>query len=80
MYPSFSEPLQLGGTVDLQTISTPSSFIPRAINSKVKVHVLGKSVNVFEVSKKDQQFFILNLIIKAQISTKAITNFTRVQI
>lgn len=30
-------------------ISTPSSFIPRAINSKVNLHILGKSLNLFEV-------------------------------
>ena len=41
----------MGGTVDFQMISTPSSFIPRALNSKVKVHVLGKSLNLFEVSE-----------------------------
>ena len=42
----------MGSAVDLRMISTPSSFIPRAINSKVKLHtgMLGKSLNLFEVS------------------------------
>ena len=37
--------------MDFQMISTPSSFIPRALNTKVNMHVLGKSLNLFEVSK-----------------------------
>lgn len=41
----------MGGSVDFQMISTPSSIIPRALNTKVKMHVLGKSLNLFEVSK-----------------------------
>lgn len=45
----FTELVQLGGRADLQTIFTPSSFLPRAVTSKVKVHVLGRSVNLFEV-------------------------------
>lgn len=45
-----SELLQMGGSVDLQMISTPSSIIPRALNTKVKMQVLGKSLNLFEVS------------------------------
>ncbi|CAH3156874.1 unnamed protein product [Pocillopora meandrina] len=46
----FSDLLQMGSSVDLRMISTPSSFIPRAINSKVKLHtgMLGKSLNLFE--------------------------------
>ena len=45
-----SELLQMGGSLDLQMISTPSSIIPRAFNTKVKMQVLGKSLNLFEVS------------------------------
>ena len=37
--------------MDLQMISTPSSIIPRALNTKVKMQVLGKSFNLFEVGK-----------------------------
>lgn len=46
----FSDLLQMGSSADLRMISTPSSFIPRAINSKVKLHtgLLGKSLNLFE--------------------------------
>lgn len=40
----------MGGSVDLQMISTPSSIIPRDLNTKVKMQVLGKSLNLFEVS------------------------------
>ena len=40
----------MGGSVDLQMISTPSSIIPRALNTKVKMQILGKSLNLFEVS------------------------------
>ena len=46
-----SELLQMGGSVDFQMISTPSSIVPRALNTKVKMQVLGKSLNLFEVGK-----------------------------
>ncbi|XP_074612059.1 vitellogenin-2-like isoform X3 [Acropora palmata] len=44
----YSEPLQLGGSFDLQTLYTPSSFLPRAITSKLKIQLLGRSMNLFE--------------------------------
>ncbi|CAH3178702.1 unnamed protein product, partial [Porites lobata] len=50
----YSEPLQLGGSFDFQMVSTPSSFIPRAINSKVNLHILGKSLNLFETGVRGE--------------------------
>ncbi|KAL9951822.1 hypothetical protein ACROYT_G044557 [Oculina patagonica] len=50
----YSDLLQMGGTVDFQMISTPSSFVPRALNSKVKMHVLGKSLNLFETGVRGE--------------------------
>jgi len=49
-----SELLQMGGSVDLQMISTPSSIIPRALNTKVKMQVLGKSLNLFETGVRGE--------------------------
>lgn len=50
----YSELLQMGGSVDLQMISTPSSIIPRALNTKVKMQVLGKSLNLFETGVRGE--------------------------
>ncbi|XP_071954131.1 vitellogenin-like [Antedon mediterranea] len=44
----FNDELQTGGTIEMNTIFTPGSLLPRSSNTKLNINFLGKSMDVFE--------------------------------